>query len=570
MGKTVYDVLSATCKYDGNPDAHKEVISTLKKHGHTLKESSAWCSETVMAYFYDAGCIDLIGGYAADSGTIKKHAEKLGIWHKGSSGILPGDIVLYGSGGKTNHTEFAVGNDLNISGNYRGGCSRRKRSGRSIVGYVRPKYQTMPVMDNLQVTVCACDAMLDVYGSGDTRKQMLSVFGEKNRILINNEVTRVWSDAGKVPFDMAVYTIDGHAGKDAYRKKRLGTFATSTQKKIDDIYALRGKSVTEAAYLVIDGKFGTNAIRRLLLKFCEYDVDKVPAEVDMILKEKPTGVTYEIYVPKFWKNDPEKYGDCVVYIEKTSGVITHVVVIDTGMSGTASVKMLKAKGISFIDARIFSHDHSDHTGQYEEFQKNISIKSVYYPDQTGVRKYQKSYAERMDTIGSFFTKKKIPVHLMRQGDSFRIGTMRFDCIFQADASKLPEKDGHHFINNMSTAIRITLGRWTVLTSGDMSADAIKQMLAAGISVACDVFFFNWHSDRGAITRDYAKKLCAKVAFTQYHHKEAKSNGRKATHDLLRDQGALVVRSAEEGDINIYIDTKMRVVTESGIDRTFTK
>ena len=570
MGKTVYDLLAAACKYDGNPDAHKEVISTLKKHGHTLKESAAWCSETVMAYFLDAGAIDIIGGYAADSGTIKKHAEKLGIWHKGSSGILPGDIVLYGSGGKTNHTEFAIGDDLNISGNYRGGCSRRKRSGRSIVGYVRPRYSATPEMDNLQVTVCACDVMLDVYGSGDTRKKMLSVFGEKNRTLINHEVTRVWGDAGKVPFDMAVYIIAGHAGKDDYRKKRLGSFFSSAQKRVEEIYALRGRSVTEAAQLVIDNKFGTNAIRKLLLRFCGYDAVKVQSEVDRILNDPPD-VTYEVYVPKFWKNNPERYGDCVAYIERNKGVISHVVVIDTGMRHTLSVEMLKAKGITFIDALIFSHDHSDHCGQYQEFEEAFEVRRVYIPDQTGVRKYQPTYAKRMDDITSFYKSKGIPVAILKKGDFTTTGRMRFQCIFQADADKLPEKEDHHFINNMSAVLRVTLGQWTVLTSGDASADALKQMLAAGIPADCDIFFFNWHSDRGGITTEYAEKMHPVLAFTQYHSAEKESNGRKSTHDLLRKQGALVVRSYEEGDIRMIIsDKSLRVITESGIDKMFRK
>lgn len=570
MGKTVYDLLAAACKYDGNPDAHKEVISTLKKHGHTLKESAAWCSETVMAYFLDAGAIDIIGGYAADSGSIKKHAEKLGIWHKGSSGILPGDIVLYGSGGKTNHTEFAIGDDLNLSGNYRGGCSRRKRSGRSIVGYVRPKYSATPEMDNLQVTVCACDVMLDVYGSGDTRKKMLSVFGEKNRTLINHEVTRVWGDAGKVPFDMAVYIIAGHAGKDDYRKKRLGSFFSSAQKRVEEIYALRGRSVTEAAQLVIDNKFGTNAIRKLLLRFCGYDVTKVQSEVDRILNDPPD-VTYEVYVPKFWKNNPERYGDCVAYIERNKGVISHVVVIDTGMRNTLSVEMLKAKGITFIDALIFSHDHSDHCGQYKEFEEAVEVRRVYIPDQTGVRKYQPKYSKRMDDITSFYKSKGIPVAILKKGDFTTTGRMRFQCIFQADADKLPEKEDHHFINNMSMVLRVTLGQWTVLTSGDASADALKQMLAAAIPADCDIFFFNWHSDRGGITTEYAEKMHPVIAFTQYHSAEKESNGRKSTHDLLRKQGALVVRSYEEGDIRMIIsDKSLRVITESGIDKMFRK
>lgn len=282
MGKTFYDVLAATAKYDGNPKAHEAVIATLKAHGHTLKPSSAWCSETVMAYFYDAGCIDLIGGYAADSGTIKSHAKKLGIWHSGSSGILPGDIVLYGSDGKTNHTEFAVGADTNISGNYHGGCSRRKRSGRSIIGYVRPKYASMPTMDNLQITICACDVMLGVYGTGTTRERLLTVFGTRNAELIQNEVTRVWENPKRRTFDFAVYIIMGRAGNDPYRKKRLGKFATAAQKEVDSIRALRSHSKTQCVQDVIAGRYGNDAIRAMLLKFNGYNA----AEIQKMVNDK--------------------------------------------------------------------------------------------------------------------------------------------------------------------------------------------------------------------------------------------------------------------------------------------
>lgn len=280
MGYTTYDVLSAAAKYDGNPKAHEAVLATLKKHGHAVKSSAAWCSETVMSYFYDAGCIDLIGGYAADSGTIKSHAKKLGIWHSGSSGILPGDIVLYGSDGKTNHTEFAVGADTNISGNYHGGCSRRKRSGRTIIGYVRPKYASMPEMDNLQVTICACDVMLDVYGSGDTRERMLSVFGSKNAAAIQAEVSRAWSDAAKVAFDMAIYISQGRAGNDTYRRDRLDSFYKAAQARLNDIYALHTHSAEEAASDVLAGRYGTGAVRVALLRFNGYDTAKVQGIVN--------------------------------------------------------------------------------------------------------------------------------------------------------------------------------------------------------------------------------------------------------------------------------------------------
>ena len=281
MGKTFYDVLAATAKYDGNAGAHSAVIETIRKHGHSLKSTDAWCSETVMSYFFDAGCISIIGGYSNNAPSIKAKAKKLGIWHDGSSGIRPGDIVIYGS--TPNHTEFAIGDDLNISGNYRGGCSRRKRSGRTINGYVRPKYEVMPVMDNLQYTLCACDVMLGVYGTGTTRERLLTVFGTRNAELIQNEVTRVWENPKARTFDFAVYIIIGRAGNDPYRKKRLGKFATAAQKEVDSIRALRSHSKAQCVQdVMIAGRYGNDAVRAMLLKFNGYNA----AEIQKMVNDK--------------------------------------------------------------------------------------------------------------------------------------------------------------------------------------------------------------------------------------------------------------------------------------------
>ena len=132
-------VLSVLDSIMSAKDPHAEVIRIHKKWNHTVKESDAWCSETVVAAFLEAGLTAIIGGYAADAPTLKRHAKTLGIWHSGDSGIKAGDIVLYG-GDAPNHTEIAIDGTYNISGNYSGTVKKRKRAGRTIHGYIRPKY----------------------------------------------------------------------------------------------------------------------------------------------------------------------------------------------------------------------------------------------------------------------------------------------------------------------------------------------------------------------------------------------------------------------------------------------
>ena len=412
-------------------DPHRKVIDILKKYGHTLKESSAWCSETIVAAFLEAGLGKLIGGYAADAPTLKKHAKSLGIWHDGSSGIGPGDIVLYGSG-DPNHTEIALDGVYNISGNYEGTVKKRKREGRTINGYIRPKYQE---------------------------------------------------------------------------------------------------------------------------------------------DEDPEYPRVRFWGIRFWESDREKYGDASAFIQYgADGTISHVLLVDTGMNNTDTVKKLKAAGVKKIDAILISHDHSDHYGFLETMLGEFSVEHVYFPDQTGVKRYQPGYADRITKQAAKCTAKKVSYSYLAPGDGFKVGAIDCRAIFQADASKLKEKDNHHFINNMSLACRITVdGKWIFHMAGDMQTDAIGQMLGEISDLKCDVFKIQWHGDRGAITHDLAKALKPSVALSNYHG-SASAGGRVSTYKVLEDVGCDVFRNYEDGEVYMDMDgTTMNVTcTKSGRKKVVTK
>ena len=132
MAGSFYDVLKVLNKYIGEKDAHKKTVDYLKANNFKMDMETPWCTEFVMAIMHEANCLDLIGTYSQGSGSVKRKATEKGIYHSGSSGIMPGDIVLYGKNGKPNHVEYAVGASLNVSGNYtlhgHNGAYYRKRS----------------------------------------------------------------------------------------------------------------------------------------------------------------------------------------------------------------------------------------------------------------------------------------------------------------------------------------------------------------------------------------------------------------------------------------------------------
>lgn len=587
-GPTVWDVAKAIARFDGSETAHADTVAALRKEGRKVSMSSAWCTEQCIAILHAAGVKDsMIGGYTDNADSFKRHAEKAGIWHSGMDGIKPFYPVIFGSGGKGNHTEISVGYNLNVSGNYNGGTARRKWKGRKVLGYIKIKYSPMPDMDELQVAVASSDVILGVYGTKEAREAQLSVFGAANAAKIQAEVNRVWGHDDMIIFNMAAATIAGFMGRGSYRKKRLGKWEPKVQAKINQIYALRGRTTEEAAKLVLSNAFGKGAVSTLLLGFCGYDAPTVQAAVNKAVekaregKDEPAedhtaaGKKYRLYAPRFWENNPKNYGDVSCFIEYGADgkTIEHVALVDTGMNGTDTIKKLQGAGIEKIDALIISHDHGDHMGLVRKIIDKFKTNHVYLPPQEGVRKYQKRYAERMDDLAKHCKNNGVAASFYKVGDTITAGTMQFKCIFQANAADLPEKDSHHFINNMSAVLRATCGKWTTLLAGDLSADGIRQMLAAGINIACDIFKILWHGDRGAIITkpDFAGKMKAKIAYSQYHGKEGRGNGRKATYDILRKAGAFVVRSYEDGEI--YIDMQgdtLTVTTNKGVKKSFKK
>lgn len=458
MSCDVYAVLSALSKYDGSPTAHKDVIADCKKYaGKTIKSSDAWCSETVGAALAVAGGSDLTGGFQSSAGSLKKHAPK-GTWHSGSSGILPGDIVLYGSNGKPNHTEIAIGADINISGNYNKGVYRRKRSGRSIVGYIRPKYKACPDFDNLQVTILACETILNTYGSGATREKNLAVFGKANAEKIQDEVDRIWHSTDDTIFDLAVYTIAGWAGKDPYRKKRLGSWANSVQKKVDAIYSLKGKPISEAAEDVLDGKYGTNAVRSLLLTFNGYKPKDVQAEVNKRLQEPPApskGVSASIVslfrdVPRPTKDVDGLQGDCIIVKRDKKAII-----MDTMKSG--AMNKINAEIADCTEVWLYiSHPHSDHMGtNANTLVKSGKVSRLLLPKRETIAK---EYLSRYDRLVSDAQKAGVKVVNIGQGDTFSLGGISGEVLFQQTTSSS--------VNVRSLCTLISVNGRVFLTCGD--------------------------------------------------------------------------------------------------------
>ena len=584
-------------------DGYNSYLPTAVKAGtanYSMKYSDEWCACASSNAYIACGLGHMFPVECSCPRMIAL-AKEMGIWQENDSYVPdPADAVLYdwedsGSGentGTPDHIGIVISVDKSkgtfvvMEGNKNEAVGRRTMNvnGRYIRGFITPKFvadtsagsspaKTIIKKEEVKPAV----KTYEVSKTGTPNKKTIIKWG----LLKNNQkvTPRLQPDESAKPCSFApvkpltkieVYDYITTAKRWAYCKVG-GKFGFILASSIADYLRIPKQPIDTVVKWVLADDFGTKETRRKALTTLGYNYDAVQAAVTAKLqgnqkKEDTNSPRIRMYAPRFWENDPDFFGDETIFIEGKEGAV-----FDTGMKGSLAVSKLKALNLDAITI-VITHPHGDHTGNVKIMVDSLPVKHVYLPDQSGIRKYQKSYAESMDNIAAHCQKKGVPVTWLKMGDSFTVGSLRIQCLFQADADKLKEKDGHHFINNMSMVYKVFAGSWRILIGGDLSAEGILQMMASGVDFSCDVFKFFWHGDRAGIKRAFAQALKGVFfAFTQYEHKEGKGNGRTSTYNLLRDIGAFVARAFEDGEINVdFQGTTAKLTTSLGISCTFVK
>lgn len=611
-GVTRTDIVQQVCSWEGWSerngkfkiiiDIYNKYLSTAVKSGtlnYTVKYIDEWCATGASAAYIQAGAPEL---FPIECGCPRNItlAKKMGIWEEADNHAPElAEAVLYdwqdsGSGdnkGVADHIGIVIDVDEKAGTFTVMECNKDEAVGRRVMkingkyirGFICPKFAEDTNVPTKAVAVKAASSTptkktggYEISGTGTPSKKVL--FTGILKLTMKVTARRQPKVSGK---PCSFSPVDGLTWIDVCDyittdKKWAyccinGLYGYILNSSIIDYVRKGGQSIDKVVQWVMDNDFGTRETRRKCLESLGYDYDAVQKVVTAKAREREKKEAAEnplirMYAPRFWENDPKYFGDETIFIEGKKGTV-----FDTGMKCSLAVSKVKALGLDEITI-VITHPHGDHTGNVKIMVDSLPVKHVYLPDQSGIRKYQKSYAENMDNIAAHCKKKGVPVTWLKMGDSFTVGSLKIQCLFQADADKLKEKDGHHFINNMSMVYKVFAGSWRILIGGDLSTEGILQMMASGVDFSCDVFKFLWHADRNGIKRAFAQALKGVfIAFTQYEQKEGKGNGRTSTYNLLRDIGAFVARAFEDGEINVdFQGTTAKLTTSLGVNRTFVK
>ena len=603
-GVTRTDIVQQVCSWEGWSerngkfkiifDIYNKYLSTAIKYGtlnYTVKYSDEWCATGASGAYIQAGAPEL---FPIECGCPRMItlAQKMGIWEEADNHVPKlAEAVLYdwedsGSGdnqGTADHIGIVIDVDEQagtfavMECNKEEAVGRRtmKINGRYIRGFICPKFpENTPTKTETKTSTATKPAEgYEISGNGTPSKKVLFTGILKNGMKVtarrqpkvSGEPCSFSPIAGLTRITVCDYITTDK--KWAYCCVG-GKYGYILESSIRDYVRTGGKSIDKVVQWILDNDFGTLETRRKCLEDLKYDYDAVQSAVTAKVHKRETSEnpSIRLYAPRFWENNPEYFGDETIFIEGKKATV-----FDTGMKGSLAVSKVKALGLEEITI-VLTHPHADHTGCAKQMVDKLPVKHVYIPDVSGIRKYQKSYAERMDGIAEYCKKKGVSVTWVKMGDSFAVSSLNVSCIFQADADKLSEHDNHHFVNNMSMVYKVTAGAWRILIGGDLSAEGILQMMSKGVDYSCDVLKFFWHGDRGGIKTAFANSLKGvQIAYTQYEKKEGKGNGRADTYNLLRNVGAFVARAYEDGEISIdFHGSTAKLTTSLGVTRTFVK
>lgn len=287
-----------------------------------------------------------------------------------------------------------------------------------------------------------------------------------------------------------------------------------------------------------------------------------------------------VFQPYLAKYHSDESGSSTAIIEYgEDGKAVHSIVIDTGSkdcdSVTAYKKVIK-NGV--IDVIIFTHPHEDHMGYFQKFASEFRVLSAYFPTKDAF-----TYKDRLNGRAKYIEQIRQQaikecgadnVHYFKLGDSFKVGNMKCELIFQSDYKKLKETDSHHYPNNMSLGTLITMtdtyGRtWTYYGGGDNETEANKQFIEKYEKkpLQPDFAHVQWHGDQAASTTAFCKALKPKYGLMDFHH-SYKSSGRTITINRFNNAGCRVLGNYLYGDIycDIYDDGFASIHADKGLTK----
>lgn len=223
--------------------------------------------------------------------------------------------------------------------------------------------------------------------------------------------------------------------------------------------------------------------------------------------------------------------------------------IDGGKPSEASAveSALLQAGVARLDYALGTHPDDDHIGGLADVLRRFGAKTVLFPPVAGDTDAYRAFAAAANACGG--------ITHVRAGFSGTLG----GAAFRLEGPLRTYKDD----NDMSLVLRLTYGGRAFLFTGDASAAAETDMLAAHENLRADVLKAGHHGSATATSPAFLKAVAPQYAVLSVGAGNSYGLPNRSVTQELTEAGVSILRTDLDGTVTFWTDGKtLRVRTEN--------
>lgn len=211
---------------------------------------------------------------------------------------------------------------------------------------------------------------------------------------------------------------------------------------------------------------------------------------------------------------------------------------------------LLSQGIGSLDYVFASHGDQDHISGIKELvqrqKTGVTIKRLVLPTQT-------VWDDALKELAEMAEKEGIPVFTMEKGQCLTEGKLSLICI-QPGKGEMEETG-----NSASLVLALRYGDFDMLFTGDVEGEGEKRLVdhLQGEYSECvwDVLKTAHHGSGNSTTEEFLKTAAPQYAFISAGKNNSYGHPHKETLERLKDAGAIVYSTQEEGAVTIVVSER---------------